>query len=518
VSPRNVKAPMKRSHSRRSFLRAVGAGATALPFYGLLEDSFAQAAGEVLPLKLICMSAPHGMAREYWGMRTPTSPEISVAGLSLRGTDTETSFNITYPDCSLQPFDDAATYGKSFKDRLLLIEGLDLASDGHDATSSILTGSPLNGGKPANSSLDQFLAVEKGLGASTRKSNVVMCVGDADVNAGSTLSFSAGGVGIGKMISPYEVFDYLFGGFAPAGDASGQAALKRRNALGQSVIDYVRADVGRLRGRLAPPEQQKMDQHLAAIRDLEKSFGSVGGAGGPSCAMVPVRPAAGEFPSDVNRLKRFNGGEPTFDKVTNIFVDLLAQALACDITRFGTLVLNDLPWDSAANAKTDSLGYGLPSELHNEVAHKYASYGYNWENKLGGTGQESTWLPLAKYNKYVYGKVARLLQKLDALGALDSVLVYVTSEMANPSLHSSAGVPTVLAGGKNVPFRFGRRLALASDCTPPNDSCQARAAKYADGANNHLLVSIAQAFGVDVNSFGKGADTTFTTGGLAGLK
>jgi hypothetical protein len=42
---------VKRSPTRRSFLRAVGAGAAALPFYGLLEDSVAQAAGETLPLR-----------------------------------------------------------------------------------------------------------------------------------------------------------------------------------------------------------------------------------------------------------------------------------------------------------------------------------------------------------------------------------------------------------------------------------------------------------------------------------
>jgi hypothetical protein len=33
----------------------------------------------------------------------------------------------------------------------------------------------------------------------------------------------------------------------------------------------------------------------------------------------------------------------------------------------------------------------------------------------------------------------------------------------------------------------------------------------------HLLVSIAQAFAVDVSSFGKGSDPAFTTGPLAGL-
>lgn len=503
------------TRSRRSFLRAVGAGATALPFYRLLEDSFAHAAGDPLPLKLITISAPHGIANEYWGMRSPTSPDVKVDGVSMKGNETETTFDITYPNCSLQPFDDAATYGKSFKNRLLLIEGLDLATDGHDGVASILTGSPLTSGLPANSSLDQFLAVEKGLGASTKRSNVVLCVGDSDIHAASTLSFSAGGAGVGKIISPFDAFDYLFSGFVPPTDVAGQAALKRRNALGQSVIDYVRGDVTRLRTRLAPVEQQKMDQHLAAIRDLEKSFATM--SMGAACTMVPARPSSTAFPTDINKLKRFNGGEPTFDAVTNAFIDLLAQAFACDITRFATMVMNDLPWDSAGNAATDSLGYQLPSDFHNLVAHKYMSRGFDWQGKLASPGDATTWLSLAKYNKYVYSKVARLMQKLDALGAFDSVLIYVTSEMGNPSLHSSASVPTVLAGGASVPFRFGRRLKLDPDCAPPNDSCMAHDAKFANGANNHLLVSIAQAFGVNVNSFGKGPSTAFTTGALAGL-
>lgn len=506
--------PRPRSAARRSFLRAVGAAATLLPFYQLLEDSFAHAAGETLPLKFLTISHPHGIASEYWGMRSASSPEILVEGKSLKGTDTETSFDIAYPNCSLKPFDDAATYGKSFKDRLLLIEGLDLAVDGHDAVASILTGSPLNSSLPGNSSLDQYLAVEKGLGAATRKSNVVLAVGSPDTNPASTLSYSAGGVGVGKIISPFEAFDYLFDGFVPPNDAAGQEALRRRNQLGQSVVDYVREDCNRLRTRLAPVEQQKMDQHLAAIRDLEKSFSSADAA---ACSMLPKKPTAADFSVDLGKLVRFNGGEPTFDVVATFFVDLLAQAFACDVTRFGTLVLNDLPWDSAANAQTDSLGFELPSDFHNNVAHKYQSYGFDWQGKLGNQGDAATWLPLAKYNTYVYSKVARLMQKLDAAGALDSTLIYVTSEMGNPNLHSSASVPTVLAGGKNVPFRFGRRLLLSPDCAPPNDSCKVRDPKYANGANNHLLVSIAQAFGVETDSFGKAADASFTTGALAGL-
>jgi hypothetical protein len=57
----------------------------------------------------------------------------------------------------------------------------------------------------------------------------------------------------------------------------------------------------------------------------------------------------------------------------------MAQAFACDITRFGTLVMNDLPWDSPKNATTDALGLGLPSDFHNLVAHKYTTRAYDWE-------------------------------------------------------------------------------------------------------------------------------------------
>lgn len=514
MKPPFVRVPKPRSATRRSFLRAVGAAATALPFYQLLEDSFAHAAGEALPLKFLTISHPHGIASEYFGARTASSPDIMVEGLSLRGSDTESSFDIAYPNCSLQPFDDAATYGKSYKDRLLLVEGLDLAHDGHDAVAAILTGSRVTGGLPANSSLDQYLAVEAGLGAATLKSSLALAVGSPGTNPGDTLSYSKGGVGVGKMISPFEAFDYLFKGFVPEGDADAQAALARKNALGQSVVDYVREDCNRLRARLAPVEQQKMDQHLASIRDLEKTFGAISGQG---CSMIPQRPLATEFPQDIGKLMRFNGGEPTFDAVTDFFVNLIAEAFACDVTRFATLVLNDLPWDSPNNAKTDSLGYQLPSEFHNEVAHRYNSYGFDWQGTLAARGDASTWLPLAKYNKYVYGKVARLIQKLDERGAFDSTLVYVTSEMGNPSLHSSSSAPTVLVGGKNVPFRFGRRLRLTPDCSPPNDSCNAHDVKFANGSNNHLLVSIAQAFGVETDTFGTGLDSAFTTGALSGL-
>ena len=58
------------------------------------------------------------------------------------GSDTETSFNLTYTRrhaVLLQPFDDAATYGQSFKARSCRSRGIDLMSNanGHDTAGTI---------------------------------------------------------------------------------------------------------------------------------------------------------------------------------------------------------------------------------------------------------------------------------------------------------------------------------------------------------------------------------------------
>ena len=485
--------PEPRSATRRSFLKAVGAASASLPFYQLLEDSVARAQGEPQPLRFVTLYHPHGIAAEYFVMQPG---------------DTETSFNLGFDNSSVQPFDDAATYGRSFKDKILLIEGIDLLSNanGHDTAGTILTGSRIDSSasKPLNSSLDQFLAVEKGLGASTPITSVALGVGNDGTQAGATLSFGVGGAPLPKIIDPIQAFNLLFASFVPSNDPAAQAAAMRRRKLGQSVIDFVIGDINRLRPRLAQPEKDKFDQHLSAMSDLEKQLVGIAG-GGPTC-VAPGKPDASQFPS----LRMYNGGEPYFDAITNAHIDLIAHAFACDVTRFATLYMNDLSY--AANP------LGLPADNHGNVAHTYSGSPVGSDGHPSGAGDPVTWALLAKFNRYAYSKVALLMQKLSELGVLDNVLIYASSDMGNPALHSTRNVPTVLAGGANGRFRMGRRIKLAPDCPTSNVWCSPADAVFSKaGANNHLLVSIAQAFGVAIDSFGTQSDPTFTTGALSGL-
>jgi hypothetical protein len=475
--------------SRRTFLRGLGTGVLALPFLRVVESSYAQAAGEALPQRFIGVYHPHGIAAELF---------------TMRDGDTETSFDLGYADSPLQPFDDAATYGKSFKDKIIAIEGLDLLSDtnGHNSAGTILTGSRIvggTGGLPEYSSLDQFLAVENGLGDATVVTSVALAVGNKELSARETLSFGMGGVPLSKIIDPVLAFDFLFKQAVVGSDPAAQAAAERQRRLGQSLIDFVGDDVKRLKARLGPFEEQKLDQHLDALRALEKKYQALGSQ---SDCPLPERPTA--FPE----LERYNGGEPYFDAITDLHIDLLGLAMGCDITRFATLVMGDL---SYAGNPLD-----LPVDNHGGMAHTYSASPLGYEGRPVGDGDPATWKLLGKFNRYAYGKVARLMQRLDEGGILDSTLIYASSDMGNPAAHSTRNVPTVLAGGANGNLRMGRRLKFRTDC-PLGTACDKTGSDYETQPNNRLLVSIAQAFGIQIDQYARQSQYPESVGPLPGL-
>jgi len=330
--------------------------------------------------------------------------------------------------------------------------------------------------------------------------SISLGVGNDGTDSGVTLSFGPGGAPLPKIIDPVQAFNALFGNIAVSSDPAAQAAALQKRKVGQSILDFLNGEIGNMRPKLGTTEQQKLDQHLTSIRELEKQLAP---ASAGSC-MVPSMPDASKFPM----IKQYNGGEPYFDAITDAQIDLLASAIACGVTHFGTLFMNDLSYMNNP--------LGLPADNHANVAHTYNASPIG-DNGRPGDGDPNTWTPLAKFNRYSYSKIARLMQKLDALGALDNTLIYVASDMGNPSLHSTQNVPTVLCGGAGGMFKMGRHIRLGADCSDGTPWCAAGDATFTGVSNNHLLVSIAQAFGVDATTFGTQTDPKNTTGPMSGL-
>ena len=404
---------------------------------------------------------PHGRAHELWQPRE--------------------GFDIAFPDATLAPFDDAEAFGRSFKNELVVVDGVDLSAGiavgttGHDAPRAIFTGSGADG---KNASLEQFLADEQGLGVDTPHTSVVLGVGNDASDILSNVSWARGGTPIPKWIDPARTFAELFG--SPLG--AKKEELERERAAGKSVLDAVRSDLRRLAARAPASERAKMEQHAQALREIEKRL-----VGQKRDCAAPEPPDPAKFP----RLRAFGGGEPYLDTVTDLQIDLLARALACDITRFSSLFLADLT--------RTGLVPGYATDVHGEVAHRYDAR----TDRHPGT--PSTWQALGIQNRYAHTKLARLLQRLDEAGILGDTLVYASSDMGDPALHSSRSVPTLLLGGAGGRFKMGRYVDL-------------RRPKSSTGTpNNRILVSICQAFGVETDRFGHAADASIVTGRLEEL-
>jgi hypothetical protein len=459
-----MNARATRRFDRRSLLTGLGLGLGGVPLLRLLERAAIAAPSSALE-RFVGVYMPHGVAKELWRPQP--------------------NFQIGYDDASLQPFDDAATYGKSFRDQLLAIEGLDLTagidggSAGHTGARALFTGA---GFDATNASLDQFLAVQQGLGSATPLASLVLGVGHAESDIGACISYAQGGVQLPKIVDPSVTFATALGQWLVGSDPAAQAAAARQRQRGQSVLDALRGDLAALEARAGAAQRAKLEQHADALRALEKQL-----AGFELACAPPAAPDPASFP----KLLAYQGGEPYFDVISNLQVDLLAAAMACGVTRFATLYLADLSYTG--------LDPELPADVHSDVAHRYVAAADDGSSAGNAESQRL----LARQNRYCYSKVARLAQRLDEAGLLASTLIVASSDMGDPARHSSRGIPTVALGGSAAGIGLGRYLdARVNGRGTPN---------------NRLLVSVCRAFGLDVAAFGEDADPAVTNGDLPGF-
>lgn len=391
------------------------------------------------PLRLLVIQSEHGYPPAYWRPRMSDGSPLQ-----------ETGWNLTFdPDSCMAPLE-------PHKDSLLLVEGLDLYCLYRQGASELtghgggwvapLTGSDaraLEDRRPTSPSIDVAMA-------SLLQCQPMLYRQSGYNGANTGVCFDASGEPVPMLYDPRDLFTEWFSSIMlPTTDT---AMAARKQAAELKVLASVKADAAKLRTRLPSAELPKLDAHLAGLALLEQQL------------MQPP-PATCSKP-----------GQPTYpqDPVLELqlVTDMVTRAFACNLTRVATLMITMGPYLPGVD-----LG-GTDRQVHNDVAHSYRP------------DDDQSARYLARVQRWYADRMAELITMLKSVpegnGTLyDSTIILWINELGDPAQHLSSDLPFVLAGGGGT-FRRGRYLNFAG--TQPH---------------NGLLVSLANQFGANVNSFGE---------------
>jgi hypothetical protein len=435
---------------RRNFLRGAAGALIALPFLGSLSRS---AKAEVFPKRLVLFFSGNGTIAEAW-----------------RPTGTETSFTLGTILKPLAPY----------KSKLLILDGIDMevrkvsAGAAHQAGmgclwsgTGVLEGNLFPGGGNeicgwgGGITIDQHIA--KQVGQSTALTSLELGVLAQDSQIRTRMSYLGPEEPVPPECNPVEAFDRIFGDLTAEPEALAQLREERK-----SILDTVGQDYDALNKRLGTDDQQKLEAHLDAIREIEKTLDKGTGQLGGACELPEIG-----SPLDPKSQKNM----PANGK---LMMDLLAMALTCDLTRVASML-----WAGATNGVVHTwLGH---TNSHHQLSH--------------GTDATSK-QRLIEINTWYAEQFAYLLGKLDSViegegTLLDNTVVAWGNELGVGQTHSRTDIPFVLAGGCGGYFDTGRYVT------------------YTGAWHNDLLVSLCNAMDVPLNTFGNPA---FCKGPLGKLK
>ena len=454
--------------NRRDLLRALGLGGA-----GLCLPSSRAWAGIAPPRRLLVLSSNNGVWWDGWRMSGKNdAPDASWSRSLAKVSETEFS-------ACLQPL-------HRHRARLNVLEGLSLATAELDQAGfrhgtglvHAWTGgwSFFRGAMFAESpSIDQLVAQQIGL--PDRFASLEVGFGE------EMRPVSHGGYQLQLPIErdPVALHRRLFGlGEATPGE---QASAMMRG----SVLDWVAGRTSALAATLAPADRQKLTQHHELVRQLETRL-----SGLATVSCDHPRPDA-------------TPGQPeaAWEHSVTAFFEMIATAFSCDLTRVATVSIGDPP---------PSLVGSKASAMHGDLAH----YVYD---------DASAAQHMVDYQRLLAGRVAELLDLLDSIPEgggtlLDHTLVVWGNELGDPA-HGFEKYGVVMAGGEWA-FPTGRLIHYPYGTTPIEGWSAGQALNHMGLPHQHLLVTIAQAFGLNVDhvgltqAMGQRGDLISLRGGLPG--
>lgn len=454
--------------TRRDLARLIGGAAVALPALELFgHDVRAQAAGKVAKYAVFCYTPDGVNQKAFW----PTG-----------GT---TDFTLSP---ILAPF-------QAYRDKLLVL-GPEMANGAPKGGSGLayaaatpqhqaaVTLSARTGNLPyvdpqtnANNkidgpSIDQVIA--KAVVGDSLLSSVNFGIHPIGGDTPSDFNYKEDGTPIKRVSTADEAWSLVFGKpLAPAMPSDMGAARKQ-----SAVTDFLHARFNSLRPQVSSYDQQVLDQHLAALRVYEERLAKRAGAGDMGCKT----PTRREVPSDATAVRT---GADT-EQLAPFYMDIISSAFACNLTKVASVTFGYPGGGDAGGLRMPWLNFTEP--MH------FVSHHGGGADKLNKYQQMSTWI--AKQIAYLMQNLSAV-KDADGVPLLDKTVIYWFNRHGDGDAHTNFALPNILLGGAGGYFAMGRYLQLPA--TSPTK----------------VLISIANALGVNVPSFGK--DAFAATSGLSAL-
>jgi hypothetical protein len=321
---------------------------------------------------------------------------------------TETGSNFALTPC-LAPL-------APFRNDIHVITGLDNpaarmpgpGNDHHRSMSALMTGSQFTGRGAGGPSIDQVIAAKVGGDSRFRSLQIGVSQESFGESVQRNMSWAGYDRALPPEMLPHRLFDRLFG-------ARDLGWVKRK----KSVLDAVLADSATLRASLGKEDSTRLDEHLASVRDVERSIASLP----PNYKRVD--------PPD------FDGDMKDWPRIAKLQSDLLAHALASGQTRVASYMLTKcqgltrFPW----------LGY--TAARHHDYTHR--------DGKAPGSDGPDGQRIMRDICRWHVEEFAYLLGRLRATpegdsNILDRTTLLFVHEHAEANDHKNNGLSVILAG------------------------------------------------------------------------
>lgn len=258
----------------------------------------------------------------------------------------------------------------------------------------------------------------------------------------ATLSRNELGVDVPATNDYRAVFEKLF----PPADSSQLNQARARIVLNRSILDTAIGDVKDLRRRLGHADQQRIDQYLSSIREVEKRLDD------RDDILQKGRP---KFDESSVRTEPKN--KTSMKEHLELMTDLIALAFQTDMTR---VVTQSLGGEAGPNYD-EYKDWAKQTEAPTRGVHDYHHKG------SGNRGADNPDTQLIGHRDRLYCTcLARLMDKLNAVEASEGTLLDHTVLMmggSQISSHSGSSFPMLLAGGKRLGFKHGQHIRWKSN-------------------------------------------------------